>query len=95
MEVLRWLLHDWPDDDAARILRNTRPAIRPDGILLLIEGVVDSAVRTVGLMELLMFVIGGRERTEADFRLLLAAIGFSLTRIVPTEASSLIECHPV
>jgi hypothetical protein len=46
-------------------------------------------------MELLMLVIGGRERTQADFRSLLAAAGFSLTRIIPAEASSLIKCHPV
>jgi hypothetical protein len=46
-------------------------------------------------MELLMLVIGGRERAEADFRSLLAATGFALTRIIPTEASSLIECRPV
>jgi hypothetical protein len=44
---------------------------------------------------LLMVVIGGRERSEADFRSLLAATGFALTRIVATEALSLIECHPV
>jgi hypothetical protein len=30
-------------------------------------------------MELLMLVIGGCERTEADFRSLLADAGFSLT----------------
>jgi SAM-dependent methyltransferase len=92
--LLKGVIHDWQDEDAARILRKVRRAIRPDGTLLLIEGVVDSATRPVGLMELLMLVIGGRERTEADFRSLLAATGFSLTRVIPTEASSLIECHP-
>ena len=92
--VMKGVIHDWPDNDAATILRNTRSAMRPDGILLLIEEIVDSAARPVGVMELLMLVIGGRERTEADFRSLLAATGFSLTRIIPTEASSLIECHP-
>jgi hypothetical protein len=40
-------------------------------------------------------VIGGCERTEADFRSLLAATGFSLTRIISTKASTLIECHAV
>lgn len=93
--VLKGVIHDWPDDDAARILRNIRRAIRPGGTLLLIEGIVDSSTRPVGLMELLMLVIGGCERFEGDFRSLLAATGFELARIIPTEASSLIECHPV
>ncbi|HXY26470.1 MAG TPA: methyltransferase [Candidatus Acidoferrum sp.] len=92
--ILKGVIHDWPDVDAARILHNTRRAIRPNGTLLLIEGIVDSA-RPVGLMELLMLVIGGQERTEGEFRSLLAATGFSLTRIISTETSSLIECHPV
>jgi hypothetical protein len=80
--------------DAARILRNTRAAIRPDGTLLLVENIVDSADRPAGLMDLLMLVVGGRERTEADFRSLLDSTRFSLTHIIPTEASWLIECHP-
>jgi O-methyltransferase len=92
--LLKGVLHDWPDDDAVKILRNTRLAIRPEGTLLLIEAIVDSAARPAGLMDLLMLVIGGRERTEADFRSLLASARFTLTRIIPTEASSLIECHP-
>jgi hypothetical protein len=46
-------------------------------------------------MELLMLVLGGRERAEAEFRSLLADSGFSLTRVIPMERGSLIECHPV
>ena len=92
--LLKGVIRDWPDDDAARILRNTRRAIRPDGTLLLIEGIVDSTARPVGVMELLMLVIGGRERSEAEFRSLLGSVEFSLARIIPTGTSSLIECHP-
>lgn len=75
-------------------IRNTRAAIRPDGTLLLIENMVDSADRPAGLMDLLMLIVGGRERTEADFRSLLDSTRFSLTHIIPTEASWLIEFHP-
>ena len=93
--LLKGVVHDWPDEDAARILRNVRRAMRSGGTLLLIEGVVDSASRPVGLMELLMLVIGGRERTESDFRSLLAGTGFELVRIIPTQAQAVLECRPV
>jgi hypothetical protein len=92
--LMKGVIHDWPDHDAARILRNTRRAVRADGTLLLVD-TVDSDARPAGLGDLLMLAIGGRDRTEADFRSLLAAAGFALTRIVPTEASSVLECHPV
>jgi hypothetical protein len=93
--LMKGVIHDWPDQDAARILGNTRRAIRAGGILLLSERTVDSSSRPAGLMELLMLVIGGRERAEAEFRSLLADTGFSLTRVIPMELGSLIECHPV
>ena len=73
---------------------NVRGAIRPGGTLLLSEKIVDSAAPPAGLMELLMLAVGGRERTEADFRSLLAATGFALGRIIPTGTASLIECSP-
>lgn len=93
--LLKGVIHDWPDDDATTILTNIRRAIPPDGTLLLVESLVDSATRPAGLADMLMLAIGGRERTEADFRFLLASSHFSLARIIATEASSLIECHPL
>jgi SAM-dependent methyltransferase len=92
--LMKGVIHDWPDDDAARILRNTRRAMRAGGTLLLVDS-IDSGARPAGLGDLLMLAIGGRDRSEADFRSLLAAAGFAVARIIPTEASSVIECHPV
>jgi hypothetical protein len=91
---LRRIIHDWEDEDAARILSNVRKAMSPDGTLLLIEGLLDSKVHPAGLMDLMMLVLGGRERTEADFRSLLHSAGFSLTRVIPAGTYSLIECRP-
>jgi SAM-dependent methyltransferase len=93
--LMKGVIHDWPDDDAVKILQNIRRVIPPGGTLLLVESLVDSKARPAGLADMLMLAIGGRERTEADFRSLLASTRFSLTRIIATEASSVVECHPV
>jgi hypothetical protein len=91
--VLRRVIHDWEDEDAVKILGNVRLAMGRDGTLLLVENLIDSAVRPAGLMDLMMLVLGGRERTEADFRSLLQSAGFSLSRVIPAGAYCLIECH--
>lgn len=93
--IMKGVIHDWPDEDALKILRNMRRAMGQAGMLLLIENLVDAPARPVGAMELLMLVIGGRERKEADFRSLLAGAGFEMARIEPAATSSLIECRPV
>jgi hypothetical protein len=93
--LMKGVIHDWPDVDAVKILRATRRAVGSAGTLLLIESLIDSAGQPVGMMELLMLVIGGRERTTADFRSILASSGFEIVRTIPAGRSSLIECRPV
>jgi hypothetical protein len=90
--LLRRIIHDWQDDEAVKILLNVRAAMKPGGTLLIIEGLIDSATRPVGIMDLMMLVLGGRERTEAEFRELVQNAGFSLNRVVPAGAYSVIEC---
>ena len=92
--LLNCVIHDWADEDAVRILRSVRRAMPADGTLLVVD-TIDSGTRPAGLGDLLMLVIGGRDRSEAEFRAVLEAGGFAITRIVPTEASSVIECRPV
>jgi hypothetical protein len=47
-------------------------------------------------LEMLVMTPGGRERTETDFRGLVAAAGLRVTRIVPTRSPvSVIEAQPV
>lgn len=105
--VLCWILHDWDDESAARILANCRAAMGDAGRLLAIELIVPApdqrqpspdVVRLVNSMDIEMLaVVGGRERTAAEYQELYAASGFQLQRIVPLEQSpwSLIEGSPV
>lgn len=96
--VLKGIIHDWNDDDALTILKNCRRAIRHDGRLLLLETILEPSNESdLGkFMDVLMLtLVGGRERTEADFRTLLREAGFSLTRIIPAGPSSIIESQPM
>jgi O-methyltransferase domain/Dimerisation domain len=93
--ILKSVIHDWDDQQAATILRNCRRAVGLGGRVLLAEMVIPpSNDPHVGkLLDLEMLVMaGGRERTEVEFRDLLAAAGLRLARIVPTRSpTSVIE----
>ncbi|HVU50054.1 MAG TPA: methyltransferase [Polyangia bacterium] len=98
--TLKMIVHDWDDERSTAILKNVRKAIRPDGRVLLMESVVDPASGAgaqAKLLDINMLVMtGGRERTADELAALLAASGFSLTRIVPTgPVLSVIEGRPV
>ena len=93
--VLKFIIHDWDEERALTILRNIHRAAPEGAKLLLVEAVVPEA-DTPSLSKLLdvhmMVMTGGRERTEAEYRELLARAGFQLTRVIPTESSmSVIE----
>jgi len=104
--VLSWILHDWDDQSALRILANCRAAMGDAGRLLVIELIVPSdderqrspdiewLVKTTDIE--MLAVVGGRERTAAEYGELFAAAGFELTRIVPLAptAWSVIEGSP-
>jgi O-methyltransferase/IclR-like helix-turn-helix domain-containing protein len=76
--VLSRILHDWSDERAGAILRTIRDAARPGARLLLIENVVADGNEPDGSkwLDLLMLVLGGRERTEEEWRALLDGAGF-------------------
>jgi hypothetical protein len=97
--VLKGIVHDWNDDDALKILKNCRRAIRNDGRLLLFETILKSSGQPDpgSFMDVLMLtLVGGRERTESDFRELLLTAGFKLTRVVTTEGGPcIIESRPM
>ncbi|MER5887635.1 methyltransferase [Streptomyces sp. NPDC001941] len=83
-----FILHDWDDARAARILRRVHEAAAPGARLFLVESVLGegAAPELGGLLDLtMMAMLGGRERTREDWRELLTGAGFRLDRIVLTD----------
>jgi O-methyltransferase domain/Dimerisation domain len=96
--VLAYVLHDWDDADAVRILRSCRRAMPAHGRLLILEHVVPTgnAPHPAKLLDLHMLVmVGGRERTERQWRELLAAADFALSAIKASDRACLIEAWPI
>lgn len=85
--ILQHIVHDWPEADIARILGAVRAAMKPHSRLLLFEIVLPEHDRPhpAKYIDLEMLVnVGGRERTVAEYRDLLARNGFALEQVVPT-----------
>jgi O-methyltransferase len=81
--ILSGILHDWPDEDAARILRTIRTAAPQHARLLINESVIKPGNDADGAkwLDLLMLVLaGGRERHEQQWRALLEGAGWEPVR---------------
>ncbi len=92
---LKYILHNWDDDQAIAILRNCYQAMPANGKLLIVEQIIPPGNEPFSgkLIDLHMLVtLGGRERTAAEYESLLKASGFSLNKIIPTRSNvSIIE----
>jgi len=90
--LLKHVIHDWNDDRACAILKSCRRASGAEARLLILEGIypqhIDQSDESRGAASNdvnMLVCTGGRQRSEAEFRNLLEAAGFSLTRILPTQ----------
>jgi hypothetical protein len=87
--LLKEVIHDWNDDQAAQVLRTCRGSMRRGDRLVLAERLVGPANEPseAGLIDIVMLVMtGGRERTEQQYRALLQAAGMQPVDTVPTGA---------
>lgn len=96
--ILKHILHDWPEPKAVDILKNIRAAMNPDSTLLVMEYVVTAGngqdiSKLVDLW--LLLLVGGKERTGAQYGELLEKAGFRLDRVVKTASPlSIMEARP-
>src|SRR5271165_1400893 len=78
--LLSLVLHDWPDDQARHILANIAAAGGSGARLLVLDFVVPpgDAPHMAKISDLNMLaMMGGKERTETEWRELLTAAGFA------------------
>jgi hypothetical protein len=85
--VLRHIIHDWEDDEAVAILRRCREAMNPGGRVLVVETVIPPLNEPCfgKWLDLMMLIVGGRERTEPQYRELFSRAGLTLNRVVATS----------
>ncbi len=97
--IMSRVLHDWPDDKAAALLANCRKAISKDGVLLIRDSVLPEADAPSPGKQLdltMLFMLGGQERSEQEWRSLLLASGFRVANIWRTRGPfDLIESNPL
>ena len=97
--VLKWILHDWQDEQALAILRACRQAMGPGTTLLVIDRLLgppdEDPEATFGDLNMLVLP-SGLERTREEFATLFAAARFRFVSAVPTGAGlGVIEAQPV
>jgi len=87
--LMKYILHDWDDEQCIRILSHCCAAMVPTGCVLAVEHVIAPGNRAdwAKLVDVNMMVtLGGRERTREEFHDLFARAGLRLKRVIPTES---------
>ncbi|EOX99549.1 Flavonoid o-methyltransferase related [Theobroma cacao] len=105
--LLKWILHDWNDEECVKILKRCKEAISrggKGGKAIIIDMVLteknhkvnDASIETQLFFDMLMMVlVTGKERNEEEWATLFLAAGFSDYKITPIMGlRSLIEVYP-
>ncbi|GLJ25133.1 hypothetical protein SUGI_0480730 [Cryptomeria japonica] len=95
---MKWILHDWDNEQCLKILKNCYEAIPEDGKVLIVDAVIDEEEgmkRQAGLlfdMCMMAACTGGKERTWKEFEDLFYKAGFNSYRVIKLPfLQSLIE----
>jgi len=91
--VLKWIIHDWEDEESVAILRTCRAAMGTDAVVLLIERDLGRPNEDLvaKLADLNMLVMpGGRERTLGEYAALFGAADLRLVAAHPTTSGYLV-----
>ncbi|KAK7340647.1 hypothetical protein VNO77_21356 [Canavalia gladiata] len=102
--LLKWILHNWTDEDCVKILKKCKESISgkgKGGKVILIDIVINQKQdeHDVTALKLLMDVnmacLNGKERTEEEWKKIFTEAGFQDYKISPlTGLVSLVEIYP-
>ncbi|WCJ30880.1 O-methyltransferase family protein [Euphorbia peplus] len=102
--LLKWILHDWNDEECLKILERCKKAInhRKGGKVIIIDMVRENQKADNEAMEtqlfydmLMMVLVTGKERNEKEWAKLFVNAGFSSYKITPVLGlRSIIELYP-
>ncbi|MBW5823629.1 methyltransferase [Yersinia kristensenii] len=86
--LLKYITMDWPEEQASKILRSCRNAMRPNAKVLILEPVISREDTWQGGREIDLLLLGsfdgGQARTEEELKALLASADLKLNRIIDT-----------
>jgi ubiquinone/menaquinone biosynthesis C-methylase UbiE len=98
--ILKFIIHDWDDEQSLAILKNCRKAMKQASKILLLERVMPEKMQATPANQLIamadmnmLAMPGGQERTGEEYRSLMARAGLSITRIlaIPGQDIGVIE----
>lgn len=93
--LMKFILHDWNDEQCETILKNLAASAPTGSKLLLLETLVeedDNEPSISKIMDLNMLVMtGGKERKPSEYAELLEKTGFKLEKVYPTAPLQIVE----
>jgi SAM-dependent methyltransferase len=93
--LMKSVLQDWPDREATAILRCCAEAARPAGRVVVLGGVSPDEDKVPSPELLMLVLVGGRNRSLAEFRELARAAGLDVQAAGRQPSGRpVIECRP-
>ncbi|KAF7013411.1 hypothetical protein CFC21_027496 [Triticum aestivum] len=83
--ILKWILHNWPDEHCTTLLKNCYGALPAQGKVVIVEGILPvkpeatSRGQQASLTDMIMLThtAGGKERNQREFEELAMSAGFT------------------